>query len=176
MTTARKKVARCGLTAPHALENVQTWTGREGSLSRLATGVPAQIDENCTGHERQGQGGRVERLDRLFRQCCISFAATLDTRISRSFFRLGRLVVGRPLTTRRLHRSRFRPVVAHEAAAPSRRQSQDDAAGESDELEKEGVHIASLYAGRAKSVCAPRQIPGVGSPGMGGTKILSGEP
>lgn len=57
------------------------------------------------------------------------------------------------MTTRRLRRCGFRTLVRHDAAAPSRRESQDKAAGDTNELKEKGIHIALFYARRVKSVC-----------------------
>jgi hypothetical protein len=48
----------------------------------------------------------------------------------------------RLIATHYMPHSPLRSVVLHEAAAPSRRKSQADAAGENDELKEDGVHVA----------------------------------
>ncbi len=57
------------------------------------------------------------------------------------------------MTTRRLHRGRFNALIGNHAAAPSRRESQDKAARDSNELKKECVHITRFYAQRMERVC-----------------------
>ncbi len=55
--------AICGLAEPHALENVQTWTGAEGGVTRLAVDPLVELEMRIIGHTQNRCGGCVIRLD-----------------------------------------------------------------------------------------------------------------
>jgi hypothetical protein len=113
-----KLAATRGLTAPDALEDMQTWTRRKEKTDRLAAGLADEIDSGV-GQERRDEGGRLSRLYRLLRGGRIPLAAAPESRAGRKTLWIERAVVSRPMATRRLHRGRLCPVMAREGGAPS---------------------------------------------------------
>jgi hypothetical protein len=74
------------------------------------------------------------------------------TWLVRSPLRIARLLRWRPMATIRLGRGGCRRLVPNDAAAPSGRNSQYNANGDSDEFGDEELHCTELYVGRATNV------------------------
>lgn len=130
-----------GLTAPNALENMETWIGTERGDRRRALGAGfgseyENLAQRCARHRK------IKRLDRLLRQRRILSAAALDARRNGGFWRRMRLRrgIGRRATTFRLDGTSVVPLESLKNPTRPRRQSEKDARRDGDKLMKKGVH------------------------------------